>query len=240
MEGRLSVAGIRLTSENCNNISNFNGVSGRVSYDPSSRTLTLDNATITATGEYGYGINNWIDGLTIKLIGSNTITSYDEDGIYNAENCTLTIKGVTSDATLTVKSLGGQAHKGIYSSRVSIINVKDCSLIVSGVWGGIVGGNWHFINCTVCAKGGINEETYSSYSCLLSVAFDNCASPLPTGAYWKESQWDGLTLHTLFGADDKAIKDWVTGQCKRNGQGKRIGQHKRNGQCKRNGQYKRN
>lgn len=210
MEGRLSVAGIRLTSENCNNISNFNGVSGRVSYDSSTKTLTLDNATITATGEDGDGINNWIDGLTIKLIGSNTITSYDEEGIYNAENCTLTIKGVTSDATLTVKSLGGQAHEGIYSSRVSIINVKDCSLIVSGVWGGIVGGNWHFINCTVCAKGGINEETYSSYSCLLSVAFDNCASPLPTGAYWKESQWDGLTLHTLFGADDKAIKDWVT------------------------------
>ncbi len=210
MEGRLSVAGIRLTSENCNNISNFNGVSGRVSYDSSTQTLTLDNATITATGEYGYGINNWIDGLTIKLIGSNTITAYDEDGIYNAENCTLTIKGVTSDATLTVKSLGGQACKGIYSSRVSIINVKDCSLIVSGVWGGIVGGNWYFVNCTVCAKGGINEETYSSCNSLLSVGFDNCASPLPTGAYWKESQWNGLTLHTLFGADDKAIKDWVT------------------------------
>ena len=210
MEYKLWIAGIQVTSENCNDISNFNGVSGRVSYDPSSRTLTLDNATITATGEYGYGIKSYIDGLTIKLIGSNTITAYDEDGIYNDENCTLTIKGVTSDATLTVKSLGGQAHKGIYSSRVSIINVKDCSLIVSGVWGGIVGGNWHFINCTVCAKGGINEETYSSYSCLLSVAFDNCASPLPTGAYWKESQWDGLTLHTLFGADDKAIKDWVT------------------------------
>ena len=211
MEGRLSVAGIRLTSENCNDISNFNGVSGRVSYDPSSRTLTLDNATITCYSEECECIRNYIDGgITIKLIGSNTITAYDEDGIYNDENCTLTIKGVTSDATLTVKSLGGQAHKGIYSSRVSIINVKDCSLIVSGVWGGIVGGNWHFINCTVCAKGGINEETYSSYSCLLSVAFDNCASPLPTGAYWKESQWNGLTLHTLFGADDKAIKDWVT------------------------------
>ena len=210
MEGRLSVAGIRLTSENCNNISNFNGVSGRVSYDSSTKTLTLDNATITATGEDGDGINNWIDGLTIKLIGSNTITSYDEDGIYNAENCTLTIKGVTSDATLTVKTLGGQACLGIYSSRASIINVKDCSLIVSGVRGGIAGGNWHFINCTVRAKGGLNEETNSSCNSLLSVAFDNCASPLPTGAYWKESQWNGITSHTLFGADDKAIIDWVT------------------------------
>ena len=210
MEYRLWIADTQVTSENCNNLSNFDGVSGRVSFDPSSNTLTLDNATINATGEEEYGIDSYIDGLTIKLIGSNTITAYKKSGMCNNENCTLTIKGVTSDATLTVKSLGGQAHKGIYSSRVSIINVKDCSLIVSGVWGGIVGGNWHFINCTVCAKGGINEETYSSYSCLLSVAFDNCASPLPTGAYWKESQWDGLTLHTLFGADDKAIKDWVT------------------------------
>ena len=210
MEDRIDIAGIRLTSENCNNISNFNGVSGRVSYDSSTKTLTLDNATINATGEKEYGINTWIDGLTIKLIGSNSITSYDRDGIYNAENCTLTIKGVTSDATLTVKTLGGQACLGIYSSRASIINVKDCSLIVSGVRGGIAGGNWHFINCTVRAKGGINEETNSSCTCLLSVAFDNCASPLPTGAYWKESQWNGLTFHTLFGADDKAIIDWVT------------------------------
>ena len=199
-----------VTSENCNNLSNFSGVSGRVSYDPSTKTLTLDNATITATGKDGYGIESWIDGLIIKLIGSNSITAYDEDGIYNAENCTLTIKGVTSDATLTVKAPRGQSSEGIYSSRASIINVKDCSLIVSGVRGGIVGGNWHFINCTVCAKGGINEKTYSSCSCLYSVAFDNCASPLPTGAYWKESQWDGITLHTLFGADDKVITDWVT------------------------------
>ena len=83
MEYGIQITGTEITSENRNNISNFSGVSGRVSFDPDIDTLTLDNATITATGEDGDGINNWIDGLTIKLIGSNTITSYDEEGIYN-------------------------------------------------------------------------------------------------------------------------------------------------------------
>lgn len=213
MEGRLSVAGIRLTSENCNNISNFNGVSGRVSYDSSTKTLTLDNATITATGEDGYGINNWIDGLTIKLIGSNTITAYDRDGIYNAENCTLTIKGVTSDATLTVKSLGGQACAGIYCSGTSTVYVRNCLLIVSGVKIGIMGSILHFIDCTVRAKGSVDDSSTGCYSgscCWLDEvpSFKDCT--LSSGLYWKEFQYDNKTYYSLAGADDKIVTDWVT------------------------------
>ena len=213
MEDRIDIAGIRLTSENCNNISNFNGVSGRVSYDSSTKTLTLDNATINATGEKEYGINTWIDGLTIKLIGSNTITSYDRDGIYNAENCTLTIKGVTSDATLTVKSLGGQACAGIYCSGTSNVYVRNCLLIVSGVKIGIMGSTLHFIDCTVRAKGGVDNSSTGCYSgscCWLDEvpSFKDCT--LSSGLYWKEFQYNNRTYYYLAGADDKIVIDWVT------------------------------
>jgi len=213
MEDRIDIAGIRLTSENCNNISNFSGVSGRVSYDSSTKTLTLDNATINATGEKEYGINTWIDGLTIKLIGSNTITAYDRDGIYNAENCTLTIKGVTSDATLTVKTLGGQACAGIYCSGTSNVYVRNCLLIVSGVKIGIMGSTLHFIDCTVRAKGGVDDSSTGCYSgscCWLDEvpSFKDCT--LPSGLYWKEFQYENKTYYSLAGADDKIVTDWVT------------------------------
>ena len=212
MEQILRIAGRIVTSENCNDISNFEGVSGRVSYDPDTDTLTLNNATITATGEDEYGIENFIDGLIIKLIGSNSITAY-ESGIYNGEDCTLTIKGGTSDATLTVKNLGGGGIEGIYSSINSTVYVRNCLLIVSGVKKGIMGGTWHFINCTVRAKGSVDDSSTGCYSgscCWLYEvpSYKDCT--LSSGLYWKEFQYENKTYYSLFGADDNVVTDWVT------------------------------
>lgn len=211
MEYGLYIAGTEITSENCNDISNFEGVSGRVSYDPSSRTLTLDNATINATGEEEYGIDSYIDGLTIKLIGSNTITAYKKNGLCNNEGCTLTIKGVTSDATLIVKNLYG--FNGIWCITNSTVYVRDCLFIVSGVKKGIMEGTWHFINCTVRAKGGVDDSSTGCYSgscCWLYEvpSYKDCT--LSSGLYWKEFQYNNKTFYSLFGADDKVITDWVT------------------------------
>lgn len=205
----LWIAGTQVTPENCNNISNFSGVSGRVSYDPSSRTLTLDNTTINATGEKEYGIDSYIDGLTIKLIGSNTITAYKKSGMCNNEGCTLTIKGVTSDATLIVKSL--YELDGIWCITNSTVYVRDCLFIVSGVKKGIMEGTWHFINCTVRAKGGVDvDDSYSGSCCWLYEvpSYKDCT--LPSGLYWKEFQYNNKTFYSLFGTDDKVVTDWVT------------------------------
>lgn len=209
MEYRLWIADRWLTSENCNNISNFSGVSGRVSYDPDSRTLTLDNATITATSEDGDGecIRNYIDGgITIKLIGSNTIIPNKERGIYNNQH--LTIKGVTSDATLTVRNshmnpeIGYLSDACIYNEDQVEVTVKDCALIVDGEGKGLVGGKWHFINCTVRAKGG----RFGSFIWLDEVpSFKDCTPP--AGTYWKKKE---SGTYSLFGADDKVVTDWVT------------------------------
>ena len=42
----LEIAGKQVTSDNCNNLSWITGVNGKVSYDPSTKTLTLEKATI--------------------------------------------------------------------------------------------------------------------------------------------------------------------------------------------------
>ena len=212
MEYGLWIADRWLTSENCNNISNFSGVSGRVSYDPDSRTLTLDNATITATSEDGDGecIRNYIDGgITIKLIGSNTLTAYKNHGIYN--HTPLTIKGVTSDATLTIRDLNkGDWHNScILTEKDNIITVKDCSLILDGVERGLYGGIWNFINCTVRVKGGVSDTDDKSGSCIFLDEIPSCT--LPAGLYWKGVPWGpDKTYYFLVGADDKIVTDWVT------------------------------
>lgn len=205
--GKLYIAGTMLTSEDCNNIYNFRSASGRVSYDPNTKTLTLDNATITCYSEECECIRNYIDGgITIKLIGSNTIIPNKERGIYNNQH--LTIKGVTSDATLTVRNshmnpeIGYLSDACIYNEDQVEVTVKDCALIVDGEGKGLVGGKWHFINCTVRAKGG----RFGSFIWLDEVpSFKDCTPP--AGTYWKKKE---SGTYSLFGADDKVVTDWVT------------------------------
>ena len=205
--GKLYIAGTMSTSEDCNNIYNFRSASGRVSYDPSTKTLTLDNATITCYSEECECIRNYIDGgITIKLIGSNTIIPNKERGIYNNQH--LTIKGVTSDATLTVRNshmnpeIGYLSDACIYNEDQVEVTVKDCALIVDGEGKGLVGGKWHFINCTVRAKGG----RFGSFIWLDEVpSFKDCTPP--AGTYWKKKE---SGTYSLFGADDKVVTDWVT------------------------------
>ena len=213
MEYGLYIAGTRVTSENCNDISNFSGVSGvsgRVSFDPDTHTLTLDNAIISSREDY-IGIENFVDGgLTIKLIGSNSIYSYENDGIYNYT--ALTIKGITSDARLFIKASNkGDFHAScIYTSTGESVTVKDCSLNLNGAEKGLYGGIWNFINCTVRVKGGGNgTDDEECGSCFSLDEKPSCT--LPAGLYWLGESWDdNKNSYYLFGADDKIVTDWVT------------------------------
>ena len=81
----LWVGGVEVTSDNASNITG-GGITGKVTYDDSTKTLTLDNVNIDSVysfensagttdsaGIYVSGdFNN--DDLTIKLVGENTIT----------------------------------------------------------------------------------------------------------------------------------------------------------------------
>lgn len=67
--------------------------SGTASFDVTTSTLTLTNATIEKTGgNYGYGgaINSGLENLTIKLVGTNTINA-ERDSISSDPNCNITI-----------------------------------------------------------------------------------------------------------------------------------------------------
>lgn len=151
----LWVCGVQITSLNKNNIAaavgSANGtVTGNVSYDPVSNTLTLNNATITAATNKR-GIELWIENLTIELKGSSTITTTNRQGIILlSSNKIFTIQGTNSDDILDINSSNGIA-----------VNPWDCSLIIknctlnaiSSTYGIVAGDTLTIDNATVSATG---------------------------------------------------------------------------------------
>ena len=58
----LTICGTKVTSANCNDLSKIDGVSGTAKYDPSSKVLTLQGATISSNTTNA--IVSYIDDLT--------------------------------------------------------------------------------------------------------------------------------------------------------------------------------
>ena len=208
----LEICGTQVTSDNCGDLSVIEGVGGTVKYEPESKTLTLENATIKNTKKEDYssiGLYNAIDGLAIRLIGNNTISVEYNSGIVNRDGNALTLTG---KGKLTVKSLAETSRYSIFNEGT--ITVRNCTLEASGWVGGLTSGYWKFDHCTVRVKGGGDSEyeNLGSINKLLQKPeFIGCAVIAPAGTYWKE--WEGIVgepYYSLFGADDKVVTDWVT------------------------------
>ena len=143
-EYNLHICGTQVTSENCNDLSVINGVSGIVYFEPSTNTLTLDNATInfsTEPLEYKQPISGNMENLTILLKGSNYV-KYALDGnsnivIQNFGNLTIT-SSEGGELTLEKET---DLDSYIYISSGYTLTIKDCSVIMNGsrantwIWG---------------------------------------------------------------------------------------------------------
>ena len=208
----LEICGTQVTSDNCGDLSVIDGVEGTVKYEPESKTLTLENATIKNTNKEDYssiGLYNAIDGLAIRLIGNNTISVEYNSGIGNRDGNALTLTG---NGKLTVKSLAETSRYSIFNEGT--ITVRNCTLEASGWVGGLTSGYWKFDHCTVRVKGGGDSE-YEDLGSINRLSqkpeFIGCAVIAPAGTYWKEGEdIVGEPYYSLFGADDKVVTDWVT------------------------------
>ena len=120
------VAGVDVTNDNYLDLTEINGVSGKVYFDPNTRTLTLDNATIEAN-DYNAILNETCDYLTIELIGTNTIYVTGAAGIYLKEETTI---WSNSGGKLSVKSDGCALLFGGCPLEIS-----NCWLEAEGAWG---------------------------------------------------------------------------------------------------------
>ncbi|GAB6975566.1 hypothetical protein [Prevotella falsenii] len=208
----LAIAGRTVNEQNCKEISKFPGVSGKVEYDNATKTLTLENATITASQVNTHCIMNFINGLKIKVVGNNTLESKQAWAILNYQDCDLTVMG---SGTLKMKGSSTSAEPTFMVGffNVGTVTVKDCTMEVSAGLYGIGSGKWKFDHCTVRAKGnGADDNEFAGSLCYLHAKpeFVGCEIVAPEGAYWKEFESNGQKKYSLFGADEKVMTDWVT------------------------------
>ena len=205
------ICGKKITSENCGDLTAIEGVKGKAAYDPATNTLTFDNATITTTAEKAAGVGLWtsVKGLTIKLIGENTITSEKSGGMVNYEKLTFTGAG-----KLTINgAMSGNEDYCYGILNPGTITVDGCSLEISGGVNGITSGRWKFNKCNVRVKGnGTTKDEYKGSMGRLGYVpeFTDCKIVSPEGTEWKELKKGSYTFQSLFGSNGKVVTDWVT------------------------------
>ena len=96
---------------------------GTAEYDPDTQTLTLTMATINSG--HAAAICNMTYGLTIKLVGENSINSDNQPGILSVQSCGLLT--LTGEGSLNITAANGHA---IYVNTGSLL-VKDTTVKVS-------------------------------------------------------------------------------------------------------------
>ena len=123
----IKVAGEDITGYNRYDLTEISGVSGKVYFDPNTRTLTLDNATIEAN-DCSAIFNETCDYLLIELIGTNTI------------NVTGVASGITLKEETTIWSNSG-GKLSVKSDNCAVffrgcpLEISNCWLEAEGPWG---------------------------------------------------------------------------------------------------------
>lgn len=142
VNNELWIGGNKVNSMNAGSITGTN-ITGTVSYNPGTNTLTLNNATITANTVSGRGNNDTIGiyknanegGLIIELIGTNTIvgttSSESSYGIYvSGGNLVFTGNGSLQVSSADSSGSGYLWSVGIYSAGDVTVN-SGCTIEAS-------------------------------------------------------------------------------------------------------------
>ncbi len=179
----LWIAGKQVSSANCSNISEGNGFpgvkvapSGECKYDPNASegpTLTMKDVTIDVTSLKN-AILNKLDGLTIKLSGTNILKAKDE-GLYTDK-----VVSLEGDGSLTI-----EAEKAVYIANATCF-VENIALTASGKELGITGDGdaaLNLTNATVKATG-----AKAAISQLTSFSPEGCAIKTPEMGRFSEGK----------------------------------------------------
>ena len=170
------VAGVEVTVDNCADLSVFDGVKGTVSYDPATKTLTLKDATIDKSGDYNI-YNYGLDGLKIKVLGTNSLTSDNDISINLKEEATFVGNG-----TLKIKS----NYYGIGIRRDEVnCTISECKMYIESVSG--IDGNWEGNDLTI--RGAYIELDCRDdlITCITNLHLVDCEIKQPKGAVYDTS-----------------------------------------------------
>ena len=167
----IEILGMKVTPQNCNDLSAIYGVEGKMSYDYETNTLTMEDVTINGADINGI-VNRSVEGMKIKLVGNNTITT---------NNACITIyktSTICGSGTLRLKS---SRDCGLYMQSSSL-TVEGVKLYAEGKYG--VAGFDGKSGETLTLRNAYVEATGSNGSIcdLQNLVLDGCAITQPTGA----------------------------------------------------------
>jgi|GEM_PF-704072 ribosomal protein L7/L12 len=171
----LSIAGVQVTSDNCNDLTVIDGVTGTVKYNPTTNTLTLDNAAINATAGK-FGINGDIDGLTVQVKGTSSVTTQSTALVFY-KSATL-----TGDGTLNAT---GSVACGIYAIK-NDLTIDGLTVNAKGEYG-IAGHDGSVERLTIKNATVTAEGTNGSIRDFKDITLDGCAITRPAGAAFDAS-----------------------------------------------------
>ncbi|WP_288576916.1 hypothetical protein, partial [uncultured Prevotella sp.] len=187
----LTVAGVDVTKKNFKDLSVIDGVEGKMSYDPETKILTMEDVTINVADNSGIW-NKYVEGLKIKVVGNNTITA-NQPGITISQPSTISGSG-----TLRLKSSG---NCGIFLP--SSLSVEGISLYTEGLWG--IAGKVDQTSGNVLTICNAYVEATGVAGSILDVEdliLDGCSITQPTGAAF-DANVHGVALN------DKVVTDKV-------------------------------
>ena len=187
------IAGVDVTKKNCKDLSVIDGVDGKISYNPETNTLAMEDVTINATGNNNGIRNRNVKGLKINLVGNNTITTPNEACF--TINKTSTISG---SGTLRLKSSG---NCGLFMT--SSLTVEGVKLYTEGSWG-IAGQVFQTSGNVLTICNAYVEVTGSKGSIcdLQNLVLDGCSITQPNGA-----EFDAQSHSVLL--NDEVVTDKV-------------------------------
>ena len=173
----LVICGKSVTSANCGNLSVIPDVSGTVMYNPTTRTLTLQNATLTSSSNRFAGIDSNIDNLKIIVIGTCNVaatrsialrlpspSSITGSGTLNATStsgCGIYLGSKLTIDGCTVKAVGRYGIAG-YDGSVEELTIRNANVTAEGA-----------------AKGSLRD--------IKTLTLDGCAITQPAGAAFNAS-----------------------------------------------------
>ena len=167
----IEILGVKVTKDNCKDLSAIYGVKGKMSYDPETKTLTMEDVTLNPAVTIAIE-NKYVMDMKIKLVGNNIITSKNKVCI--TINKTSTISG---SGTLRLKS--GE-NCGIYVK--SSLTVEGVKLYAEGYYG--VAGDDGTCGEILTLRNSYVEATgrRGSICDLQNLVLDGCSITQPTGA----------------------------------------------------------
>ena len=172
----LEIAGKWVAPANCDNLGTIDG--GTVKYDPLKKVLTLENATISCNSNRA--IYSRIDGLTIKVIGTNKLITAGLASLKFTQPLTITGGGV-----LNAKS---ESNCAIYAAETHL-TIDNCTVNAESGGYGIAGWNgrsekFTIKNATVTAIG----TKKGSICDFAELNLIGCSITEPTGATFAPSK----------------------------------------------------